>query len=186
MSSQISQVSANPPAFKTPEFGNEWLENMHEIQLPAAIEPGLHGWGWLALVLVALCLFGVGLYRYWRRRRANHYRVLARRELHSIRQTLPDQPNALALQRLPELAKQVCLCSFARQDVAGLHGDALLQFLDNSFPRIPTTGFQSPAGQLLSRLAYTPPTTPVEREQALQLIDMLDSWCQQHRSAEHA
>jgi LPXTG-motif cell wall-anchored protein len=113
---------------------------LRDIHLPAPIGwwPPAPGW-WLALL--ALVLLAAGLAWLVRRRRRTAVVRLALRELETLRTDAGLTPNQ-RLQKLSILLRRVCLSVYAREDVAGLTGEAWLRWLDRPFktPRFAEAG----------------------------------------------
>jgi len=119
---------------------------LRDIHLPAAIgwwplAPGW--WGLLALVL----LLALGFWLLLRFRRRRRLRRLALTQLDRL-QVLEGNQLAAALSRL---LRQAALGHFPRHQVAGLTGEAWLQFLDRPFSDQP---FQSGVGRCLVEAPY--------------------------------
>ena len=160
-------------ATRTPDlpedFGNPWMSNLEEIQIPQRISftPETIGWYLLAggLVLILLWL----AWRGWRRWRANAYRRRALEEL-----TVIESPA-----RLSELLKRVALAAYPRTNVAGLYGEAWLGFLDRT---LGTTDFTHGAGRPLADLAYDPAAAGRLSEQERNALSGLARrWIVRHR-----
>ena len=102
------------------------LAQLRDIQLPDAIGwwPLAPGWWMLLGLLVSLGLLSWLSYR-WYRRGAIKRAALA--ELEQIAEQFQGQA---LLQQLSQLLRRVALASQPRQQVAGLRGQAWLQFLD--------------------------------------------------------
>lgn len=162
-------------ATRTPDlpedFGNPWMSNLEEIQLPPRIPftPETIGWYLLAGGLVLLLIWLV--WRIRKRWRANAYRRAALRELEEI-----DSPRAV-----PELLKRVALVAYPRAEVAQLTGEAWLGFLDGS---LGTSDFTRGAGRLLPDLAYDPSAADRWSDrQRRDLLALCRRWVRKHRSA---
>lgn len=155
------------------EFGNPWMSNLEEIELPERVPftPEAIGWYLLAGLLVLLLLW-VG-WRFWKRWRANAYRREALTELRGIEPT-PE--------RLPELLKRVALVAYPRARVAELSGDAWLVFLDGT---LGTTAFTSGIGRWLPELAYGPgAASRMGQKEKKDLLVLARRWIQKHHPAE--
>jgi hypothetical protein len=155
------------------EFGNPWMSNLEEIELPERVlfTPETIGWYLLAGAL-ALGLLWVG-WRFWRRWRANAYRREALAELKEI-ETAPE--------RLPALLKRVALVAYPRAQVAELSGDAWLGFLDGT---LGTTDFSSGSGHWLPELAYDPGAADrISQKERKDLFVLARRWIQKHHPAE--
>jgi hypothetical protein len=173
---------ADRPAFLPPDFGNDWLQNMAEIVVPRAIDWLPQTWGWLVLLVLALLILGR-----WRRRRRAAWEALAyQREARSEFETLRRQIAAgdIApdnLRRVPGLLKQVALKEHPREQVAGLWGDAWLEWLDDS---LPGGGFRDGPGRLLPQLAYADDRqlAQLDRELLRQLVALCVEWLERPRA----
>jgi hypothetical protein len=127
------------------------------LHFPAAISwwPLAPGW-WLLIAIVVVAL--VLLLRSWMRRRT---RAAARR--HALKQ-LEHATLAYAEHRNPaklgievsELLRRTMLAYAPRADVAGLTGDAWLEWLDRD---LPASRFRQGAGRELIDLPYRDPET---------------------------
>ncbi len=109
------------------------LAQLRDIHTPGMIEtwPPAPGWWMLAAIALALVLFGI----YWliKRWMANRYRREAKTELAQIRSDWVNHGDDLVyLEALQRLLKRVALTRFPREQVAGLTGEAWVQFLDRS------------------------------------------------------
>jgi hypothetical protein len=145
----VSQVAR--PDFIQPGFGNTWLSNMVEITLPTA--PGWlpQTWGWIVLAAVAVALSARYLWQLRQNWLARAYLRQAKRELHIISGTLTHSQQYTHLRQLPELLKRVALRENPRELVAGLSGQAWLQFLEAPFG---DARFSEGPGTLLLTLSY--------------------------------
>lgn len=116
-----------------PQQAPDPLANLHPLRQPAEIAwwPPAPGW-WLLLALVLLLVLGL-CWLTWRRHRARRYRreAAARLDaLHSAHRADPATPFAAPCN---QLLKAVALRSFPANEVAGLHGRAWLDFLNDTF-----------------------------------------------------
>lgn len=134
--------------------------------VPVSLWPQTAGWIWLGLILAALAIW-IGRHLV-RRYRANAYRRAALAELDSA----SDQPAALA-----EIVRRTALAAYPRSEVAGLHGESWLSFLDE---RYGGTGFRQGAGRILASAAYAP-TDP-----AVGLAPLVATWIRRHRRSPEA
>jgi hypothetical protein len=124
------------------------LSQLHDIHLPAAISwwPPAPLW-WLLAVLVlltAVWMLYLGL-RAWQRRA---FKRQALRELAHLR--MLDDPHHLVCE-LALLVRRVALAVFPHENVASLHGQAWLQFLDRSGA---TQAFSQGVGRYLANIPY--------------------------------
>ncbi len=155
---------------------NEDLSDLNLIELldllepvvappPVSLLPQTTGWLWLLAVLLA----GVGLVlpRIIRHRRSNGYRRVAESELKRVK----SDPAAIAA-----IMRRTALVAFPRQDVASLHGDAWLAFLDQSYDG---NQFRTGPGRALASAPYRP------NMECPGLTDAAIRWVRQHRGAGH-
>ena len=152
------------------DFGNPWMSNLEEIELPESVPftPETIGWYLLAGLLVLALLWLA--WRFWKRWQADAYRREALRELGEIEGSSPE--------RLPELLKRVALAAFPRTQVAELSGDAWLGFLDRT---LGTTEFSRGAGRVLPDLAYdSGAASAMSREERANLFALARRWIQKH------
>lgn len=109
------------------------LAALRDIHQPGLIETWPPAPGWWLLALLALLALIAGCVSLARRWRANRYRREARAELEQLlldwQQHQDDQAYVDALQHL---LKRTALTRFPREAVAGLTGEAWVQFLDRS------------------------------------------------------
>ena len=133
------------------------LAGLHPLRAPDAIGwwPLAPGW-WVLIAVAAIGL--VLLLRFWLRRRA---RAAARR--HALRQldraTLAYAEHGSAAKlgiEVSELLRRTMLAYAPRADVAGLTGDAWLDWLDRD---LPAPRFREGAGRELVDLPYRNPET---------------------------
>ena len=151
----------------------ELLDLLDPVPEPArvAMTPQTPGWIALGLVLLALLLWAAVILL--RRYRANAYRRAALAEL----QALPrgqDTPAQIAV-----LLKRTALAAYPRDQVAGLHGDSWLRFLDAHFPG---DGFCTGPGQVLALAPWRPTAddpalTALAREWILKHQPQVNSQC---------
>jgi len=139
---------------------------LRDIHLPAAIGwwPPALGW-WLLIGLLVLLTAALWGYRRWRQRRQMRRLALAR--LEEIR-TREGRDLVVALSRLLRLA---ALEHFSAEAIAGLQGEAWLEFLDRPFNDAP---FRHGVGRCLA-------DGPYRREceiDKLQLLEVCQRWLQ--------
>ena len=140
------------------------LERLEPIPEPVPVPwwPQTEAWGWIAAALVVLA--GWALRRGLQRRRANAYRRAALREIAAA----GDAPAELAA-----ILRRTALAAYPRSEVAGLHGDAWLAFLDES-----TGGgraFREGPGRAFAVAAYAPDVDPSG------LSPLARRWVRRHR-----
>ncbi|KTD76360.1 DUF4381 domain-containing protein [Legionella waltersii] len=111
----------------------EPLAQLKDIHLPDPV-----GWwplapGWYVLVVIAL-LFFFGLFVYLMKRHVNSLpKKQALRLLQNYKEQYAKDKNAqLASARVSELLKRVALVYYPRMDVASMHGDTWIQFLNKT------------------------------------------------------
>jgi HAMP domain-containing protein len=138
------------------------LNELRDYHLPAAVHwwPPAPGWWLLAAVLL---LAVVGTACWWLRRQQR------RRALRSALAELDDiarqQPADFAA-RLSRLLRRYALVQFPRAQVAGLSGDAWLQFLDAHTDK---PAFSTGPGRLLRDAPYRPASETTASDELLQL-----------------
>ena len=122
---------------------------LKDIHVPEAIGwwPPAPGW-WILAIVSTLMVWG--LIRVWRWRRRATVKKQALRLLNELDNNveLSDQQK---LQALSRLLRRVSISRFPRQEVAGLHGEAWLAFLDQQWDR---QGFSKGEGRSLIDAPY--------------------------------
>jgi len=141
---------------------------LRDLHLPEAI-----GWwplapGWWLVIALAVVVFGYLLRLYLRK----HARGAARR--HALRQlsvlTVNFEKHRDAIEfssQLSELLRRTMLAYAPRQEVAGLTGDAWLEWLDRDLDK---PRFQSDTGRKLLELPYRRPGDDIS---GLDLVDIV-------------
>ncbi|MBT8086618.1 MAG: DUF4381 domain-containing protein [Gammaproteobacteria bacterium] len=135
---------------------------MDETQLPLR---DLHlpepvGWwplapGWWVLLLIAVAALGYFAWRAYRQWRHNAPRRHALKELAHYEAEYLEHRNPVMLgKRLSELLRRAVLAYAPREEVAGLTGDAWLEWLDRDMP-LPY--FHTEGGRRLIELPYRDP-----------------------------
>lgn len=151
------------------DFGNPWMSNLEEIELPEPVPFTFETPGWYLVAGLALV---VGLWlawRLWKRWQADAYRRVALEELAKL-----DSPVGL-----PELLKRTALVAYPRAEVANLYGDSWLGFLDGT---LGTTAFTQGAGRRLPDLAYsTGSRADMSTEEVKELFELARRWVRRHR-----
>jgi hypothetical protein len=125
---------------------------LRDLHLPDPVGwwPPAPGW-WVLFGLVALAILFV-LYRAWVRWRMNAARRIALAELARLEGSWRNAPNPVLLAtRLSELLRRTMLAYAPRKDVAGLTGQAWLQWLDRGLDEKP---FTEGPGRLIRELPY--------------------------------
>ena len=153
------------------EFGNPWMANLEEIELPEPVPftPETVGWTLLAGVLLLVLLWLV--WRLLKRWQADAYRREAAKELQEIENSGPEG--------LPELLKRVALAAYPRTQVAELSRDAWLGFLDGT---LGTTDFTQGVGRVLPDLAYDSAAAGrMTSQETRELFGLSKRWIRSHR-----
>ena len=170
----MNSYSSTKPDFIQPGFGNDWLTNMVEISLPANPSWMPQTWGWLLVGIFVALITMRYLWRCWQGWLSRAYLRQAKAELVAISSGLAAQ-QAHSLRQLPELLKRVALCEHSRVVVAGLSGQAWLQFLDRPFgePR-----FSKGPGHVLLSLAYADQSTidSLSEQDLNELLSLCQAW----------
>ncbi len=128
---------------------------LRDLHLPEPI-----GWwplapGWWLLLSLAVVAAGYGLWRAYRTRQQNAPRRFALRELARYEKEYLEHRNVVTLgKQLSELLRRCMLAYAPRQEVAGLTGDAWLEWLDRGMP---LAYFYTEGGKSLLQLPYRNP-----------------------------
>jgi len=129
---------------------------LRELHLPEAV-----GWwplapGWWVLIALAVVALGF-LLRVWLRQRARGAaRRYALRELSAIERRYEERKNPVEFgASLSELLRRTMLAYAPRQNVAGLTGDAWLEWLDQGLAQ---PVFRDGPGRQIVELPYRDPT----------------------------
>ncbi len=138
------------------------LSTLRDIHLPKAVSWWPLAPGWyivltiLAIILVTLSIFG---YRYWQRLRRKRFLL---KQIQHLQQQVGQTDNAtLIIAALSTLLRKAALAKFPRDEVASLHGEAWLHFLDHSGR---TTEFTQGQGRLLMTAPYQATFTADNKE----------------------
>lgn len=127
---------------------------------PVSLWPQTTGWIWLGLALLAAAVWIV---RRWRRQRhANAYRRAALQEI----ATAGNNPAVVA-----QILRRTALSAFPRSEVAGLHGEDWLSFLDRTYGG---NGFLQGPGRLLAVAPYA------QSVEAADLAPLAAEWVRRH------
>ena len=142
----------------------ELVDRLEMVAEPEAISlfPQTAGWIWLGLAVVALIVLAVHRFQRWRR--ANAYRRAGLDELARAK----GDPARIAV-----VLRRAALSGFPRKEVAGLHGNAWLEFLDQSYGG---TGFRDGPGRVLAAAPYR------ATDAAAGLDELAADWLRRHRS----
>lgn len=141
---------------------------LRDIHLPEAI-----GWwplapGWWLLIAIALAALALTLRGYLQRRARGAARRQALRQLVELTVDYEQHRDATVfMAQLSSLLRRTMLAYAPRDEVAGLTGDAWLEWLDRDFdaPR-----FRSEAGRKLLELPYRRPDAGIT---SMELLDVV-------------
>jgi len=131
-----------------------------ELPLRALHLPEPIGWwplapGWWFVILLAMLGFGWLILRAWRTRQFNAPRRYAMRALASVETDYLTHRNPVELgKQVSELLRRGMLAYAPRHEVAGLTGEAWLEWLDQG---LPVPYFHTEGGKSLLRLPYRDP-----------------------------
>ena len=148
--------------------------NPEELPLRDLHLPEISGWWPLAPAwwfLLALALFGlvVLVRRSYRKWQHNAPRRLALKRLAAINEEFEQGVSAVALAKeLSELTRRAMLAYAPRHEIAGLTGDAWLDWLDQGLEDKP---FSDGAGKILESLPYVNPRAINDDNDVRGLID---------------
>lgn len=137
---------------------------MDETQLPLRDLhlPDQIGWwplapGWWFVLLLLVTVIGYNIWRAYQRRQYNAPRRFALRELARFEAEYLVHRDPVTLgKQLSELLRRSMLAYAPRQDVAGLTGEAWLEWLDHNMP-LPY--FHTEGGKSLLQLPYRDPAS---------------------------
>lgn len=150
------------------------LTSLKDIHLPEP--PGLWplapGW-YLSLLIVLLCL-GLIIQALKKRYRFNQPKKEALRLLHQALENFEKDHNSqVACATVAELLKRVALSYYPRKEVAGLHGEEWIGFLNKTSKKIDF----NPEASLLLKVPFQPPQTL----DITPLFHKAEKWIQQRR-----
>lgn len=131
---------------------NPALQNLKDIHLPKAIPMWPLAPGWILLFFVLIGILGYVIYFIYQRKRKRQTILFILQQLKALQaltQHNPDNINITA--QLSILMRRAALHYYKRDEVAGLSGEAWLQFLNVSGN---TTQFTLKIGQLLIDAPY--------------------------------
>lgn len=146
----------------------ELLDLLEPVPEPAPVSlwPQTAGWIWLGIIVATAAIF---LVRRWMAiHRANAYRRAALQEITG----LGDDPAALAA-----VLRRTALAAYPRAMAAGLHGDAWLGFLDQTYGG---TDFRNGPGRAVAIAPYGP------TQAAPGLAALAARWVRAHRRQDQA
>lgn len=107
---------------------------LRDIHLPEAVSWWPLAWGWWVLIAITLLLCGIGLWKWlqWRKRQAPIRQALSL--LTQLEQQLVSEPQKLVAE-ISVLLRRVAMSRFPCEEVAGLTGQAWLDFLNQTVPK---------------------------------------------------
>ena len=157
------------------------LAALHPLREPNAI-----GWwplapGWWTLIALAILAIAVACYYLLKRHRANAYRRIALKQLHTIQSRYAQGPGddkctQSAASDSNALLKSVALRVFPRHDIAALSGEAWLEFLNKTrHSESNDTEFST----AFANAAYLPKVPDLDTEQ---LFRACQNWIDKHRA----
>ena len=151
------------------------LAALRPLHLPEAVSWWPPAPLWWVLATLTLLAIGLALRAVLHRRRRNHYRRAARRELaDALRAFRATGEGAILLARASSILRRAALCRYPRPRVAPLQGKEWLVFL-NSTGRM--TGFTEGAGSALGEEVYA--ASPSFEAEAL--TRLCEDWLRRHR-----
>ncbi|TDF84334.1 DUF4381 domain-containing protein [Pseudomonas sp. H9] len=159
------------------------VDQLQELPLPTPPFSYLpQTWGWLVLLLIAVCCFAWWALRRWQRWQRNRYRRQALMVLDGLAADLTDVTQRLqSLRELPVLLKRVALSAANAQAVAALSGAQWQGFL--------TTHARQPLPEQfaarLFTLAYAPDAEllSIEPHEVQALFAASRTWIETHHVA---
>lgn len=145
------------------------LVELYDLLVPSQAPEEILMWpqtaGWLWLAAVAFTSIGLMVWRWIVWRRVTAYRRAA---LDALRQA-GDDPRVIA-----NVLRRTALAGFPREEVADLHGERWLAFLDRAADRVAFTG--TDAGAVLAAAPYRP-QPPHDA-----LYALAETWIRTHRT----
>ena len=142
---------------------------LRDLHLPDAV-----GWwplapGWWLLGVLAMLALGWLVRRYLAHRRRGAARRYALKRLEALSAEYARDGNAVALgAELSELVRRTMLAYAPRADVAGLTGEAWLEWLDRDLDR---SHFAEGDGRPLIEWPYRSPDTRIDRSDVAAFVD---------------
>lgn len=145
------------------------LANLRDIHLPEPVSWWPPAPGWWLLALLSLIVVA-GLFGLWRYRRRQTPRRAALAELARLRVDFQRNGDGTAVAAgISALLRRLALAYFPRNQVAGLVGDAWLQFLDRTGGN---QQFSAGPGRTLIRAPYR----PAETLEIAALLNVAEAW----------
>ena len=163
------------------------LQNLHTIVLPPEVGllPPAPGWYLLTLIGVLFCSFT--FYKLLQKKKKKLYRRKALEQLNILKSSLhtaahADPKKEQLLRQLPMLVKNTALTVFPRTEVADLHGNLWLEFLDSSLDT-DANNFEKGAGKILPQLSFGTPEQllAIQTVEINQLIALIEHWIKNHQ-----
>lgn len=149
---------------------------LRDIHLPEPISwwPPAPGW-WILLAAMALTIAGIFLFRFYLKKQALRKTVIA--EFEAICTLYKENNNSLQfIQSLSILLRRTCISFYPRSEVAGLTGEAWLQFLNDTMGESARENeFITEHGQLLATAPYLSENTDLDID-ADKLIQLCENW----------
>ncbi|WP_339669730.1 DUF4381 domain-containing protein [Dasania marina] len=145
------------------------LAQLRDIHTPPAIDFWPLAPGWWLLIVLSLSVLVILFYSLRRYRRRNAFKRVATQQVQQLSQQHSD--DSLYIQQLNRLLKQTALAVNPRQDIAALHGDAWLHFLDQHSSKN-TQAFSDGVGQVLGHGPYQATVASVDRPALNQLVSL--------------
>lgn len=156
-------------------FGSDRMWGLKELPLPEPVGwmPQTTGWYVVGLILL-FALAAIG-WRIWKKYKSNAYRREGLQRLEDM------SVQANTMHELPFLLRRSALYLGNRGDIAGLRGDAWINWLNE---RAGKNLFQSEDARLLEDLAFgKPDSIKEENGDVRQLIETSKIWMRIHRAA---
>ncbi len=153
------------------------LANLHDIVVPEVVAwwPLAPAWYVIAVVVLIVSVwFTARSVRRWHR---NAYRRDALTQLQQLKATISPETAATVLGELATLMRRVALTVYPRSQIAGLTGDAWMNFLNESAA---TSQFTNDNGRRLMSATYESHVS-VATSDAEELADLVAQWVTQHR-----
>ena len=128
------------------------LQNLRDIHLPSHISFWPPAPGWFLIAFIILALAASSLFIYYSYKKKNARKTQALLQLHALERRWQTCKNPkLIIEELSTLLRRAALAKYPRQNVAGLHGNLWLAFLDQSGE---TNEFREGAGRQLISAPY--------------------------------
>ncbi|SEH07879.1 Uncharacterised protein [Candidatus Venteria ishoeyi] len=148
---------------------------LHDIQLPnpVSIWPPAPGW-WLLFILTVAVLFLLGRTLSRRYQKAADKRSALKISQQLFQRYQSHQDSHVLLNELSKLLRRLAVQRFSKHQVARLHGQAWLAFLDDTLPK--SGLFTQGIGQLLGDSRYQPEQAELSQNQMMELQNLVKSW----------